>query len=870
MTTGHMRRIVAGSMVLFLASWMFASAQTADSEPSTSRQTSSRQFSVTGIVLDPSGAVVSDTLVILAGGDNQKRSVTTDAKGNFRFDGLRTGEYEIRTQPPGFKPYAAHIRVQGQNPAPLRIALQIAVLPEEITVDTGETGVNTDVSSNVNAIKLDRQMLDNLPILGQDIVGALSKLLDPASVRSGGPALLVDGMPSTEVGVPASAIQEIRIDQNPYSAEFARPGKGRIEIITKSGSPTYHGSFDLSLRDYRLDARNRFAAERPHEQHLQFEGYLSGPVAKIKHTTFLLSASRSEDDLQSVVYGLGLQGPIRGNVPNPQRKTYASGQITHQMGKNSISTRYNFFDWSDKGEGVGGFSLPEVGMNLTAQFHQLYTTYKVVVTPKLLNQFLIRIRKEDDFAQSVRPGVPKIVVLDAFTGGGGQVSRHGTDDRLELADVMSWSRGNHLVKGGINIPAFNRHGTNDRTNFDGTFYFASLDDYAHGRPFSFERQQGDGRLAFWQKELGLFIQDEVRLLPNFSMAYGLRYDWQNHISDHKNFAPRLSLAFAPGKRRKTVFRGGAGIFFDMTGPSAIADALRFDGVRLREVLLENPGYPAPLSPGASLAALPSNLVRFAPDLRSPYSLQYSVGVERQLAKSLTWTTSYLGTRGVDLFRSRDVNAPPPPMFLSRPNPLIGVFRQIESRGHLERHSLETTLRGNLSRFFNGMVVYEWERAYDDTDGISAFPADNYNLSGEWSRASFDLRHFFYVYGTVDVGRFFKLGIVFSADSGRPYSIKTGHDDNHDGFANDRPPGVRRNSLQGPGSATLDLRWSKDFFFRRHDKKEAPGVTIGLDAFNLLNRVNYSSPVGNLSSPFFGQFVAAGPARRMQVSLNFKF
>src|SRR5262249_53221448 len=153
---------------------------------------------------------------------------------------------------------------------------------------------------------------------------------------------------------------------------------------------------------------------------------------------------------------------------------------------------------------------------------------------------------------------------------------------------------------------------------------------------------------------------------------------------------------------------------------------------------------------------------------------------------------YIGTRGIRLFRSRDINAPPPPLFLARPDPSIGVFRQIESSGHLKSHELEIGLRGNLSRFFNGIVQYALRRAYDNTAGIQSFPANNYDLSSEWSRASFDARHSLLVYGAFNAGRFFNLGVVLSAKSGRPYSLTTGRDDNRDGFANDRPPGVRRN------------------------------------------------------------------------------
>ncbi len=856
-----------------------ASAQGTTAKPEASSdpavaQTSSG-VSVSGVVLDPSGAVVSDANITLHyKNEDREQSTTSGATGEFYFHGVHAGSYELEVQHTGFKLYKTRLKVGHRDRAPLRIVLDIAELKETVTVDSSERRVNIDIAGNVDSFKLDPQLLDALPLLDQDIVGTLSHLVDRASVGSQGIVVMVDGLPSSGVGVPASAIQEVRINQNPYSAEFARPGQGRIEIITKSGSSKYHGSFNFRLRDYQLDARNAFAEERPHEQHRLFDGYFSGPV--VKNTTFLISASRKEDDLQSVVFALGPLGPIRENAANPERSTYVSAQVAHQSGQNTLSFRYTFFDWLDKGGGVGVFNLPEVAWNSRNRYHQVYSSYKWVISPKLLNEFLIRFRKEDSVTSSRRPGFPKIIVLDAFTGGGAQVDGRETSDRIGFTDLLSWARGRHFLKAGVNVPALSRYSSNDRSNFDGTFYFSSLEDYAQGKPYSFIRQGGNGHLIFWQKELGLFAQDEVRVLPNLSLAFGLRYDWQNYLSAHNDFAPRLSFAFAPGKERKTVLRGGAGLFYDTTGPDAIGDTLRYDGLRLRQFVLSNPGFPDPLSLGESFAALPSGIVRFAPNLASPYIFQYSLGMERQLRKSLTFTATYIGTRGIKLFRSRDINAPSPPLYLARPDPSIGILRQIESSGHLESHALKVTLKGELGRFFQGIVVYTLQRVSNDTNGIGAFPANNYDLSGEWSRASFDRRHSFYIYGTLNPGRFFKLGVVFSAKTGEPYSLTTGRDDNHDGFANDRPPGVRRNSLEGPGWVTLDLRWSKEFFFHAHKKdqgkgkEKGPSATIAVDAFNILNHTNFGAPVGDLSSPFFGRPVSAGPARRMQASLSFKF
>lgn len=363
------------------------------------------------------------------------------------------------------------------------------------------------------------------------------------------------------------------------------------------------------------------------------------------------------------------------------------------------------------------------------------------------------------------------------------------------------------------------------------------------------------------------MQDDFRPLPNLSFAFGLRYDLQNYVADHNNFAPRLSFAFSPDKKRKTVFRGGAGYFYDKTGAGAIGDLLRYDGCRLRQIIISNPAYPDPWVSGVTVSEQPVSVVRFAPGIRSPYSLQYNLGVERQLYKSTTLALNYAEIRGVKLFRSRDINAPVPPVYV-RPDPSVGRARQIESSAASKSHALDLTFRGNLTRFFNGMIQYTTGRAYNNAAGINSMPADNYDLSGEWSRAEYDERHRFNALATFKIGRMFNIGASAAVTPGRPYSLTSGRDVNHDGIASDRPTGVPRNTLQGPGFATLDLRWSRDF--RLQKKEDGPAVTVGLNVFNVLNRVNYAGYVGNMSSPFFGRPVAARPARRMQISVTFEF
>jgi len=832
---------------------------------------------ISGVVLDPSDAAIAGAKVILHGGSlKNEPSTATDLTGHFQFTSVHPGNYEVEVQREGFKTLRSRVKVGPRSSAPLRIVLPLAELYEEVTATNSRGQLSRDATENADVITLDRQTLDSLPALDNDVVQAVNEMLGPGSGGSGGAILIVDGVMASEVGVPASAIQEVRINQNPYSAEYSAPGKNRIEIITKNGSSDYHGSLDASFRDYRLDARNAFADTRPPERLSLFDGYFTGPIGK--KTTFQVSASQKQDDRQLIVYAQVPSGTLIENFANPQSSTYFLVGINRQFGKgNTLAVRYSFFDWSDKGNGVGGVNLPEAASNESTSRHYLFVSDRAAITPKLINEFSVRATTSESLNRSVLQGQPRIVVLDAFVGGSGQTNYNELHNYLQLTDTLSWSHGKHLVRVGINLPEFSRWSLNDRTNFDGTFQFSSLNDYLQGRPFSFVQQQGTSQLVYWQKEMGLFAQDEMRIRPGLSVALGLRYDWQNYVSNPKNFAPRVSFALAPSKSRKIVFRGGAGIFYETTGQAAIADMLRFNGQTLRQIVLSNPSYPDPFAADGLAQTLPSSIVRFAPDLRLPYDLHYSFGVETQLQKSTIFTATYAGIRGFDLFRSRDLNAPLPPLYVERPNPEIGTLREIESDGDLTNNALKLTVRTKISHFFNGMAQYTLSRSYDDTAGIAAFPANQYDLTGEWSRSNFDSLHFFYFYGTFNAPKGVSLGASLWVHSGQPYTMTTGTDDYGTTFANARPPGVPRNSLEGPGSTTLNLRLAKSFTLIRgktgkHKKEEQTGLraTAAVDAFNILSHVNLGRPVGNLSSPFFGRSVGAGPPRRLQMLVRLQF
>jgi len=113
-------------------------------------------------------------------------------------------------------------------------------------------------------------------------------------------------------------------------------------------------------------------------------------------------------------------------------------------------------------------------------------------------------------------------------------------------------------------------------------------------------------------------------------------------------------------------------------------------------------------------------------------------------------------------------------------------------------------------------------------------------------------------------------VAVSLLSGRPYSLRTGTDPFNTGQSNARPPGVSRNTLDGPGYASVDLKWTREFALTSKKGDDEPAWSIGVSAFNVLNHVNYVGSVGTLTSPFFGRPIAAQPPRRIQLSAQIHF
>lgn len=571
---------------------------------------------VTGTVLDPHRAGVLGAKVTLTRvSGNEIQSTTADESGSFHFEGVPPGAYDVRIEREGFKTAVMRVRVGVEPPRPIAISLTLAEVQQKVTVGAELTHVNTNTSDNLDTVTMNRSALDNLPIFDPDYIGTMSRFLGASSVGTNGVTLVVDGVEATRAGVSASAIQEVRINQDPYSAEYPRPGKGRIEIITKPGSSYYHGTFNFLFRDYHLNARYPFALARPPEQRRIYEGSLTGPLGNAKKTSFLISAKREEEDAQATVFAIGPSGEIRETVPTPKRNTELGGTFTRAIGNDQlISIRGIYTDQTLQNQGVGGLTLPEAGSNFEDREDVIYFNHRGSLTKRLFNQFRFLVARQHTPTISINPG-PKIQVLGSFTGGGAQGDRLQTENHIAFNEVVVWTGNKHTIRTGINVPDISRRGLDDNTNTAGTYTFATLQDYAQAHPFSLLKQSGNGHVVFIEKVVGGFLQDEIRVLPNLQVAAGVRYDWQNFFHDSNNVAPRLAIAYAPGKEKKTVVRAGAGVFYDRTGPGPIFDLIRYDGVHLQQYLITNPLFPDPFAVG------PTSITKLDPTVQIPYTLQ---------------------------------------------------------------------------------------------------------------------------------------------------------------------------------------------------------------------------------------------------------
>lgn len=866
---------------------------------------------LSGVVADPTGAIVPNAEIDLVDADGKVAgSYRSAGDGSFQVTAPHAGNFTLVISEPGFdtikKPVifaapAAPASATGPShafAAPMRVVLPIAALSTNVQVNADSNADLTAADENRDASVMTAGDIKSLPIFDNDVAGAMSAFLDDSATATGGSGLIVDGVEANQSPVSASAIQEIRINEDPYSAQYYWPGRGQMEIITKSARDHYHGQFNFLFRDSDMNAQNKLAPTKPFEQRRVYEGHVTGPIFFAPKSSFLASFNRSEEDSDAVIFA-NIQptadnpsGAFSQNLPAPTRNTNFSVRAAHQYSdRQSGYLQYSYEDWQGTNQGVGGQTLASAAYNGHWHEDDVVGHVDSTLSSVLVNGFSIVGEHTLNTDADTTEG-PRVYVQGDFTGGSAQNDQVSTEYNLRLYDMMQWTHGKHFVKFGAGVPHLDRRAFDDNTNALGSYTYAptvaadgtttatALQNYANNQPSGFSQNSGDVHFIYHQQEAGAFIQDQYKISPRFAITPGLRYDWQNFLATKRlGFSPRVSFAWVLDQHSKTVVRGGGGIYYDRFGSGPIFDLIRYEGVqpRRRSVTLSlNPAAePAtgcvPMSACVDLAQAPVQRVELQPDARLPYQVQYGVSIERQLGEKATGTISVYSMREIGEFRSVDINAPTPESgYTERPDPSYGRIRQMQSAGFLEGSGMDISYRGRLNKYFTGWGRYTWSHYESNTNGISFYPQNQYDPNDEWANASFDRRQRLGMYAMFHPEGVLNISAGIFANSGAPWTPTTGTDPYGDALFNARPEGVARDSQNLPAYADLDLRWGHDFALTANKDEESPHVGFSASAFNVLNHANTSWVDTVVDSPGYGEVTSVSSPRRIQLGMRLEF
>ncbi len=505
------RRWLCGICVgVFLCSTAFLMAQTSSAP-------------IRGTVVDPSGAAVTKVPVqVLASDGKTVAHGETDSNGRFSVPSPSAGAYTLFVTAPGFSPSSTRILLTGAPHTPFAIRLNIEGASSQVTVTASEASpeASSETSNNQNANNFGRSSLDSLPLLDADYLTTLSILLDQNDIATGGVTLVVNGVEANGPGVTNSAIKNVKINQDPYSVLFSRPGRARIEITTESGTPRFHGSLNTLYRNSIFDAANAFATSKPSEQRQYYEGSITGPVLHQKKDTFLIGVDYDLLDQQAFVNAATASGLVQQNVPNPTHHFFGSGRIFHDYGQgNQFWMGYSWEHRSSQNQGVGGTTLPEAGYNTLFEEHEVNVAWQLVKGQHWLNYLHFLVGHYNSPTTSITEQ-PQVAVEGAFTGGGAQVDAKNTEYHFDGTDLVTYTAGKHTVQFGIDVPDISRRGRDDFTNQLGTYTYPSLAAYQANQPTLLLLQQGQGHLVFLEKNFAGFLQDTWSVLPNLQLTFG--------------------------------------------------------------------------------------------------------------------------------------------------------------------------------------------------------------------------------------------------------------------------------------------------------------------------------------------------------------
>ena len=764
---------------------------------------------------DDSGAVIPAVSVTLNGPGNS-RTVQSQADGVYTFTGIAPGTYTISVSIPGFAPFSRPVTVSSGNIAQVPIRLSIRAEKQEVTV-AAEAGTTITVQpdDNQTALVMKGTDLDALPDDPDDLASALQALAGTGAGPNGG-QIYIDGFSGGQLP-PKESIREIRINQNPFSSEYDRLGFGRIEIMTKPGTDKLRGMVMLNDGNGVFNSRNPFSDNKPDFSTRMWSANLGGSISK--KASFFLDFNRRDVQNNSIVVAQYFnpqsltQSSINTAVVSPNAFTVIAPRIDYALSANNTLTvrveeRFN----STQNAGLGGANLPapysQLAYSSSGNAQNVMVTESSILSTKVVNE--TRFQFYRNWTASAGNEVPQINVAGAFViGGNGLGDTHDRTKHFELQNNTSIAHGTQTIRFGVRAL---RDGdqSNQPNGFNGTFTFlgtdsltslqqyeqnvilsqqgyseAEIQNMGYG-PSRFSIQAGQSYISAERYDVAPFVQDDWRVRPALTLSLGLRYEIQTLVSDHRDWAPRLGVAWAPGHARngspKTVIRGGFGMFYDRIGTPLFETAALNNGVNQLQYLVYNPTF-YPNIPALSTLSLGQNTTyKVDPNLRADYSMQGALGVERQLPRNTTVALTYNYNRSVHLAQTIPVNTPVlgsfnPALPLSATNGVFpygysaGTILEDESGGYMRQKMLMFNFNTRFSSRISLFGNYSLNYAKD----LPSSPTDPYDYRLDWGRSTLDRRNNLIVLGTITGPAKVRFSPFFVARSGQPYDVLAGED-----------------------------------------------------------------------------------------------